>query len=49
MDDKKKKFMMPEVEIVAFSNEDIITTSLVNGNALEEMGTEGNDNEELFS
>lgn len=48
MDDKKKRFKMPEVEIVDFISEDIITTSLTNGNALAEMGTEGNDNEELF-
>ena len=28
MDDKKKKFMIPEVEVVNFVSEDIITKSL---------------------
>ena len=27
MDDKKKKFLNPEAEVVAFNNEDIITLS----------------------
>ena len=27
MDDKKKRFVVPEVEIVDFTNEDIITLS----------------------
>ena len=28
MDDKKKKFIMPDAEIVDFNNEDIITASV---------------------
>jgi|GEM_PF-1554941 hypothetical protein len=31
MEEKKKKFVKPEVEIIQFSNEDIIVTSLGNG------------------
>ena len=31
MDDKKKKFVIPEAEIIDFSEEDIITTSMVKG------------------
>ena len=27
MDDKKKKFIIPEVEVVAFNNDDLITLS----------------------
>lgn len=35
MDDKKKKkYMIPEVEIVDFSTEDIITSSLTRGGTL---------------
>ena len=33
MDDKKKKYVIPEAEIVDFSSEDIITVSVVEGAA----------------
>ena len=33
MDDKKKKFSVPEIETVDFSNEDIITMSTGTGAA----------------
>ena len=31
MDDKKKKFVIPEAEVVDFATEDIILTSLTRG------------------
>ena len=40
MIDKKKKYEEPQVELISFSNEDIITLSL---------GDEMNDNEEDFN
>ena len=38
MDDKKKRFIMPEAEIVAFNNDDIVTASTmsVGGNEWNE-------------
>ena len=36
MDDKKKKFIMPEADLVSFSNDDIITLS--GGATQEAMG-----------
>ena len=35
MDDKKKKYVVPEAEIVDFALEDIITGSLTRGEALD--------------
>ena len=32
MDDKKKKFVLPEADVVDFSNEDIITASILDAN-----------------
>ena len=43
MDDKKKKYLIPEAEIVDFADEDIITQS-VN----DVLGDEGTDNEESW-
>ena len=40
MDDKKKKFAIPEAEIVNFAEEDIITKSAGLGNWDEDDNTE---------
>ena len=34
MDDKKKKYVVPDAELVGFANEDIIVTSLGDGDLL---------------
>ena len=34
MDDKKKKYVVPEAEIIDFANDDIITQSLARGSTL---------------
>ena len=48
MDDKKKKFVLPEADVVDFVNDDIITTSgLRDGGYLnEDVG--GGDNIDTF-
>ena len=47
MDDKKKKFVVPNAETVDFVNEDIITTSVLGfGGTLGEFGTGSEENYE---
>ena len=46
MEDKKKIFVKPEVEIIQFSNEDIIVTSLGNGGDEIEQAFGGEDYED---
>ena len=43
MDDNKKKYAMPEAEIVYFTNQDIITTSINDA-----LGDDGTDNQESW-
>ena len=47
MEDKKKRFVIPEAEIIDFSAEDIITTSMTAGadpfNFFENGGDDGED------
>lgn len=43
MDDKKKKYLIPELEVVDFSAEDIIT-----GSAVDLFEDGGTDNQEEF-
>ena len=44
MDDKKKKYVVPEAEVVDFVTEDIITESLASGEQAEMTGgVWGND------
>ena len=40
MDDKKKKFIVPEANVVDFSNEDIITSSIAKANDELDWGEE---------
>lgn len=48
MDDKKKKFTIPDVQIVNFNEEDIITLSGNAETALGEIGTEHTDERENY-
>ena len=49
MDDKKKRFDMPDAELVNFANQDIIVTSaLVTGGDLGEIGTETTGEKESY-
>ena len=44
MDDKKKRYVVPEAEVISFSTEDIITASLASGNQADMVsGLWGND------
>ena len=45
MDEKKKKFAIPEAEVVSYANEDAIATSLTDGGAAT-GGWSGNNNGE---
>lgn len=47
MDDKKKRFVIPEAELVSFSNEDIITFS--NGGALGDAIDNDTDHEDFLT
>ena len=38
----KEIYTAPEMEIIAFDNEDVITTSLINGGTEDDMGGSGN-------
>lgn len=49
MDDKKKIFKTPKAELVSFPSEDIIVTSaLVTGGDLGEIGTESSGEKESY-
>ena len=41
MEDKKKKFIIPDAEVIEFVNDDIITESLVDGADLFDFESEG--------
>ena len=41
MDDKKKKFVIPDAEVIDFAMEDIILTSLIRG--VDEAGFDDED------
>lgn len=43
MDDKKKKYSIPEAEIVDFSNQDIITLSALDGNSPDWIGDDNTE------
>lgn len=43
MDDKKKRFVIPNAEVVRFANEDIITLSGATQEAVDANGIWGND------
>ena len=44
MDDKKKKFVIPDAEVVDFAMEDIVTTSVLRvGGTLGDYGTDGGE------
>ena len=43
MDDKKKRFVIPNAEVVSFANEDIITLSGATQEAVDANGIWGND------
>lgn len=43
MNDKKKKFIIPEADIVDFANADIITLSAATQQAIDGDGLWGND------
>ena len=45
MEDKKKKFIIPDAEIIEFSNDDIITDSLVDGTDGFMFESEGDGND----
>ena len=41
MDDKKKQYNRPEADVVNFSKEDVINTSLGNAGVAGEIGDDG--------
>lgn len=48
MDDKKKKYVIPDAEIIDFANNDIITTSVLSyGDTLGDFGTDGGGDEDF--
>ena len=48
MDDKKKKFVIPDAEVVDFAMEDIITASLANGDAATGYWWDNDNPETMF-
>ena len=48
MDDKKKRFTIPDAELVGFSTEDIITASALSfGDTLGDFGTDDGGDEDF--
>lgn len=48
MDDKKKKYVVPEAEVVDFATEDIILTSLARNDAVAEWDNPSNPENEKW-